>query len=62
MNSLKKYFLSHELADVVLMKLENIDKELWKVKTNPPRQITVKDFFPKSQYVCMYYGLNFKSK
>ena len=47
--SFKKLFLSQEVDDIVFMKLENIDKELWKIKIKPPKQRTVKDFFSKGQ-------------
>lgn len=49
LNTLKNYFLSYEIEDIVLTKLECIDKELWKVKTKPQKQSTIKDFFPKCQ-------------
>ena len=62
LNTSKKYFVSHEVDDAVFTKLENIDKEFWKVETKPQKQNTVKDFCRKCQQVCMCYGLNFKSK
>lgn len=49
LNTLKNFFLSHEVDDVVLTKLEYIDKELWKVKTKPQKQSTIKDFLSKCQ-------------
>lgn len=49
LNTLKSYFLSHEVDDSVITKLENIDKELWKIKTKTQKQSSIKDLFPKCQ-------------